>query len=76
MLTFESINGKIELRFKFAVNAELDANTVSGSIDLDGVELEVKKMPGSSQATGRLGVGGQPLKVKTLSGNIKFSQKS
>lgn len=76
VLTFESINGKIDLRFKFAVNAELDANTVSGSIDLEGMDLEVKKMPGSSQATGRLGVGGQPLKVKTVSGNIKISQKS
>jgi hypothetical protein len=76
VLLFESINGKIDLRFKFPVNAELDANTVSGSIDLEGVEIEVKKMPGSSQAAGRLGVGGQPLKVKTVSGNIKITQKS
>jgi hypothetical protein len=76
VLSFESINGKIDLRFKFAVNAELEANTVSGSIDLEGVGIEVKKMPGSSQAAGRLGVGGQPLKIKTVSGNIKITQKS
>jgi DUF4097 and DUF4098 domain-containing protein YvlB len=76
MLSFESINGKIDLRFKSAINAELEANTISGSIDLEGVEIEVRKMPGSSQATGRLGVGGQPLKIKTVSGNIKITQKS
>jgi hypothetical protein len=76
MLSFESINGKIDLRFKSAINAELEANTISGSIDLEGVQIEVKKMPGSSQAVGRLGVGGQPLKIKTVSGDIKVTQKS
>jgi DUF4097 and DUF4098 domain-containing protein YvlB len=76
MLSFESINGKIDLRFKSAINAELEANTISGSIDLEGVQIEVRKMPGSSQAIGRLGVGGQPLKIKTVSGNIKITQRS
>jgi DUF4097 and DUF4098 domain-containing protein YvlB len=76
LLSFESINGKIDLRFKSAINAELEASTVSGSIDLEGVQIEVRKMPGSSQASGRLGVGGQPLKIKTVSGNIKITQKS
>jgi hypothetical protein len=75
-LSFESINGSIDLRFKSAINAELDANTISGSIDANGLGVEVKRSPGSEQAVGRLGIGGQALRIKTVSGDIKITRKS
>jgi hypothetical protein len=75
-LSFESINGSIDLQFKSDLNAELDANTVSGSIQANGLGVEVKQAPGSEQAIGRLGIGGQPLKIKTVSGDIKITKKS
>ncbi len=74
-LTFESINGSIDLRFKSDINAELDASTVSGSIAADGLGVEVKRAPGSGQAVGRLGIGGQALKIKTVSGDIKITKR-
>lgn len=75
-LSFESIGGEIDLRFKSEINAELTAKTISGSIDVGNLGIEVKEAPGSQQASGRLGVGGQPLSIKTVSGDIKIKKKS
>jgi hypothetical protein len=75
-LSFESVSGDIDIKFKSEINAELDAGTVSGTIDVQGLGIAVKKVPGSATATGRVGIGGQPLKIKTTSGNIKVAKKS
>ncbi|MBI3651128.1 MAG: zinc-ribbon domain-containing protein [Acidobacteria bacterium] len=76
VLTFESINGAIDLRFKAEINAEMIASTVSGNIKTEGLGIAVKKMPGSQEAIGRLGIGGQALNIKTVSGDIKITKKS
>jgi DUF4097 and DUF4098 domain-containing protein YvlB len=76
MLSFESINGSIELQFKSEINAELDAHTVSGDIEANGLGVDIKEMPGNTTARGRLGIGGQQLIVKTISGDIKITKKS
>lgn len=75
-LSFESVSGDIDIKFKSEINAELDAGTISGTIDVQGLGVAVKKAPGSATATGRVGIGGQPLKIKTTSGNIKVAKKS
>jgi hypothetical protein len=70
---FNGISGNIELELAPGVNAELKAETISGNIEIDkdfGIEVE-KRMIGQ-QAIGRLGKGGQPIVVKTVSGNIKI----
>ena len=70
---FNGVSGNIELEFAPGVNAELKAETVSGDIEVDedlGVKVE-KRMVGQ-QAVGRIGKGGQPIVVKTVSGNIKI----
>ncbi len=74
-LTFESVSGDIDVKFKSEINAELDAGTVSGTIDVQGLGIQVKRAPGSATAAGRVGIGGQPLKIKTTSGNIKVTKK-
>ena len=70
---FNGISGNIELEFATGVNAEIKAETVSGDIEVDeefGIKVE-KRMVGR-QAVGRIGKGGQPIVVKTVSGNIKI----
>jgi hypothetical protein len=70
---FNGISGNIELELSPDVNAELKAETISGDIEIDedlGIKVE-KRMIGQ-QAVGRIGKGGQPIVVKTVSGNIKI----
>jgi hypothetical protein len=70
---FNGISGNIELELSPNVNAELKAETISGDIEVDedfGIKVE-KRMIGQ-QAVGRIGKGGQPIVVKTVSGNIKI----
>lgn len=70
-LRFESVSGSIDVRFRADLNADLDADTTSGTIDVQGLGVEVTKSPGFSRAAGRVGIGGRPLKITTVSGNIK-----
>lgn len=72
-LVFNGITGNIELELSPDMNAELKAETVEGDIEVDedfGIKVE-KRMVGQ-QAIGRIGKGGQPIVVKTVSGNIKI----
>lgn len=75
-LDFKSVSGGISIRFQDEPDFELAAETVSGGIDLngdfDGVEVE-KRMVGA-RASGRVGDGGQPLRIKTVSGGIELSK--
>lgn len=73
-LRFKSVSGDIEVRFESELNAEMDARTTSGKLDVQGLGVEVKQSPGFSQAVGRVGIGGLPLRVETVSGNIKVKK--
>lgn len=70
---YNGISGNIEIELSPEVDAELKAETISGDIEVDedlGIKVE-KRMIGQ-QAVGRIGKGGQPIVVKTVSGNIKI----
>jgi hypothetical protein len=70
---FNGISGNIELELAPDIDAELKAESISGNIEIDedfGIKVE-KRMVGQ-QAVGRIGKGGQPIVVKTVSGNIKI----
>lgn len=70
---FNGISGNIELELGPDVNAELKAETVSGNIEIDeDFGLKVEKRMVGQQAVGRIGTGGQPIVIKTVSGNIKI----
>ncbi|MCI0490571.1 MAG: DUF4097 family beta strand repeat-containing protein [Blastocatellia bacterium] len=74
-LTFNSISGSIELEFQSPINAELEARTVSGRIDLDEeFGLNVDKQPPGQRASGPIGKGGPQLSISTTSGNIKVTK--
>jgi hypothetical protein len=71
---FNGIHGNIELELASGTNAELKAETIDGDIEIDeelGIKVE-KRMVGR-QAVGRIGKGGAPIVVKTVSGNIKIT---
>jgi DUF4097 and DUF4098 domain-containing protein YvlB len=70
---FNGISGNIELELAPDANAEIKAETVSGEIEVDeDLGLKVEKRMVGQQAVGRIGKGGQPIVIKTVSGNIKI----
>jgi DUF4097 and DUF4098 domain-containing protein YvlB len=70
---FNGVSGNIELELSPDVNAELKAETISGDIEIDeDFDIKVEKRMIGQQAVGRIGKGGQPIVVKTVSGNIKI----
>ena len=70
---FNGINGNIELELDPELNAELKAETIDGQIDIeDDFGLKVERRMIGQQAVGRIGKGGQPIVIKTVSGNIKI----
>jgi DUF4097 and DUF4098 domain-containing protein YvlB len=70
---FNGIHGNIEVELAPDTNAEVKAETVEGNIEVEedsGIKVE-KRMVGQ-HAVGRIGKGGQPIVIKTVSGNIKI----
>ncbi|MGI9108217.1 MAG: DUF4097 family beta strand repeat-containing protein [Pyrinomonadaceae bacterium] len=70
---FNGISGDIELQLNPEMNAELKAETIDGDIEIaDEFGIKVERRMVGRQAVGRIGKGGQPIVVKTVSGNIKI----
>lgn len=74
-MNFKTVSGDVDLSFKSELNAELDAKTVSGSMDVKSLGVQVAKSPGHSEAIGTVGTGGQTLKIETVSGRIKVTKR-
>lgn len=75
-MKFETTNGEINLSFNPDFNANLDASTVHGSIDIDdeiGINVQ-KSRPFGQKANGAIGKGGPPLTVTTVNGGINISR--
>lgn len=73
-LEFNTASGSIELQFQDELNVELDADTTSGDIELDdsfGITTEKKTV--GQRASGQIGQGGPPLKIRTVSGDIRVA---
>jgi hypothetical protein len=73
-MNFKSVSGDVDLAFKSDLNAEFDARTVSGSMDVKTLGVDVKYAPGNTSARGSVGTGGQTLKIITVSGKIKVTK--
>ncbi|HKP87597.1 MAG TPA: DUF4097 family beta strand repeat-containing protein, partial [Blastocatellia bacterium] len=74
-MDFVSVSGNIEVNFNSDFDANLTAATTSGSIRLDDdFGITVQKPLVGQHASGRIGRGGPPLSVKTVSGNIKLTK--
>ena len=74
-LDFKSVSGGIDIQFRDQADFDLMAETVSGNIDLNGdFDFGVEKRTVGARASGRVGDGGPPLRIKTVSGEIQLSK--
>jgi DUF4097 and DUF4098 domain-containing protein YvlB len=72
-LSFSTVNGSIDLTMPPSINAEVNATTVSGSLRSDfpmNLTGEISKR----NIHGRIGGGGQELKLSTVNGAITLHQ--
>lgn len=70
-LSFETVNGRIEVELPEGASAEVDARTVNGSIDSD-FPLEMRGRWSRKRASGSIGSGGRALELKTVNGSIRL----
>jgi len=73
-LKLESTRGDIEVTLPSTPDADLKIETVTGSIDIDGDFGLDSRSIGSRGGSGRLGKGGQPLSIKTVTGTITIAK--
>jgi len=72
---FSVVKGNIEATLAEGTDAEVRAETVSGDISADdSLGLSVEKRPAGRSLSGRLGGGGQTLRFKVTSGDIKLKK--
>ena len=73
-MEFESTNGSIDLTVPPGFEADLDASTIHGSINIDDTfGVPVEKGIVGQKAKGELGKGGERLKLATTNGNVKLT---
>jgi hypothetical protein len=70
-LVFTTINGGINLDLPSNANTELKAETLNGSITSD-FPLNMNNLTSRRRVSGRIGVGGRELILKTLNGSINL----
>jgi hypothetical protein len=70
-----SVSGSIEIGFKSEVNADFNAESVSGEVYLNmpNVTRESNEKS-SSNVRARIGAGGTPISISSVSGNIRLTQ--
>ncbi|HSE36581.1 MAG TPA: DUF4097 family beta strand repeat-containing protein [Blastocatellia bacterium] len=73
-MEFESTNGGIDLTVPPGFEADLEAATVHGTINIeDSLGVEVEKGIVGQKARGEIGQGGERLKLATVNGNIRLA---
>lgn len=69
-----SVSGSIEIGFKSAVNADFDAESVSGQVYLEVPNVVRESDERSPNVRARIGGGGTPISISSVSGNIRLTQ--
>ena len=67
-----SVSGSIEIGFKSEVNADFTAENVSGQVYLDVPNVSRESEEKSSNVRARIGAGGTPIKISSVSGSIRI----
>jgi hypothetical protein len=70
-LSFETVNGRIDVELPGDAAADVDARTVNGSIDSD-FPLEIRGRWNPKRASGAIGGGGRELELRTVNGSIRL----
>ena len=69
-----SVSGSIEIGFKSEVNADFTAEHVSGQVYLDVPNVTRDSGEKSSNVRARIGAGGTPITISSVSGNIRLTR--
>ena len=69
-----SVSGSIEIRFKSDVNADFNAESISGQVYLDVPNVTRDREEKSSNVRARIGGGGTPITISSVSGNIRLKR--
>ncbi|MFF4589773.1 DUF4097 domain-containing protein [Streptomyces sp. NPDC001388] len=74
-ISLASVSGEIAIRLPHPADAEVEANTASGSVSNAFEDLRVSGQWGAKRITGRLGAGNGRLKATTVSGSIALLRR-
>jgi len=74
-INLTSVSGEIAIRLPHPVDAEVEANTASGTVSNAFEDLRVGGQWGAKRITGRLGSGNGTLKATTVSGSIALLRR-
>ena len=69
-----SVSGSIEIGFKSLINADFKAESVSGQVYLDVPNVIRESEEKSPNVRARIGAGGTPITISSVSGNIRLTQ--
>ena len=70
----KSVSGSIEIGFKSDVNADFTAEHISGQVYLDMPNVSRDSEERSSNVRARIGAGGTPITISSVSGNIRLTR--
>lgn len=74
-ISLTSVSGEIAIRLPQPADAEVEANTASGTVSSAFEDLRVAGQWGAKRITGRLGAGNGRLKATTVSGSIALLRR-
>jgi hypothetical protein len=69
-----SVSGSVEIGFKGDVNADFNAEHVSGQVYLDVPNVTRDSEAKSPNVRARIGAGGTPITISSVSGNIRLTR--
>jgi DUF4097 and DUF4098 domain-containing protein YvlB len=70
----KSVSGSIEIGFKSDVNADFNAEGISGQVYLDVPNVVRDSEEKSPNVRARIGAGGTPISIFSVSGNIRLTR--
>lgn len=73
-IRIKSVSGSIEIGFKSDVNADFSAESISGQVYLNVPNVNRESEENSSNVHARIGAGGTPISIWSVSGNIRLKQ--
>jgi len=74
-IVLANVSGEIAIRLPHPADAQVEANTASGSVSNAFEDLRVSGQWGAKRITGRLGAGSGSLKATTVSGSIALLRR-
>lgn len=69
-----SVSGSIEIGFKSEVNADFNAESISGQVYLDVPNVSRNSEEKSHNVRARIGAGGTPITISSVSGHIRLTR--